>query len=507
MRTVGVIGGLVAVALGVMVACSSSGDDAAPATIEAGNGNDADAPPAESGTDGGTTVDTNVQHAGTRIKLRGIETAEGTFIYDAPFDSKLGTVCYPSRTEDGVLRCVPQVTASITTFADGNCTTLLGERTKGACVKPTIGERFISSATDPCDTRYVPYSLGAVVDVAKVYTKSNGVDCVQSDASPDSEYYAVLAPIAPADLVTFTQSIVPLTPELGAYVLDGDDGSRIQRSYFTDVKRGKACDPNVAGDGQLRCTPRAKASANGFYGAFSDTACTASIAESAICTVAYETFDDSTATTLDQVSCKPNVFRAFTLGAKRASRDEYRSDHDGGCTGPLVGTRDVYDIGAEIAPASMPAFTVTLGGGPRVVERTLVSGGVVAQHASFFVSDTTLGTACNYATAADGKLRCLPSGIGASVYADDKCTTVLGAQVEDCGAVKYVLRSDETGGACNSVQHVHVPGTKLDVATTPAFQRNGVNCMPIGGSNIIAYYTLGAEVPASTFAEGTVATK
>jgi len=506
MRKLGVIVGVAVVGTCVMMACSSSDDAAPPSTPQAEAGGDAPItpPPAEGGVDGGTADAGGLQHSGTRIKLQGVETSEGTFLYDAPFDSKLGSVCYPARTEDGVLRCIPSVQASVTTFADASCTMPLANTTKNSCAtKPTLGVRYISSATDHCDTRYAVYTLGALVNVAKVYTMNVGVGCVQYDASADQDYYAVAAPIAATDLVTFTDGIAPLTPDLGAYVVDGDDGSRIQRDYFSDVKRGKACDPNLAGDDQVRCTPRSKATA----GVFSDMACSANAAVAAECVVPYETFDETTATVFSLGNCARNKVRAFPLGAKRATQDVFDSDNDGGCLGPQQGPkRDVYDVGAEIAPATMPAMVPSTAGGPRVVEGTLVSGGVVAQHDSFSRSDTMLGTACHFATAADGKLRCLPNGIDAIFFTDDKCTLPLGVQVQDCGPVKYVLRSDL--GSCGT-QHVHLAGTKVDIAT-PVWQQTGPNaadCLQVGGSNSIAYYTLGAEVSAATFEEGTVVTK
>jgi len=116
-----------------------------------------------------------------------------------------------------------------------------------------------------------------------------------------------------------------------------------------------------------------------------------------------------------------------------------------------------------------------------------------------------LGGSCHFVTAADGKLRCLPDGAGVSFFSDIQCSVPLGVQVDECEPVKYLLRDDH--GAC-PVQHVYLPGTKLDPASTPAYQGTGpADCALIGSSNSIAYYTLGAEVPASSFEEGTYVTK
>ena len=506
MRSLGVAGALAIVGLCVVVACSSSDDAAqAPAPdVEAGS----DAPvgqPPDGGTDAdaGTSNSDGVQHSGSRIKLRGIETSEGTFLFTSPYDSMLGAICYPVRTVDGVLRCVPIGDATVTAFADGNCMMPLVSASTNTCTKPALAVKYTSSTTDRCDTRFTVYRVGSVVDVAKVFTMNPGTGCVQVNASPGTDYYAVTSQVQDTDLVTFTESLVPLTPDLGAYVLDGADGSRIQRSYFADTKRGKPCEPNLASDGQMRCTPRAKATTNGF----SDMGCTAPAADPRECVVAFELFDDSTATKFERLPQKCAGFqtRAFPLGAKRASRDEYTSDGDGGCAGPLTSPRDVYDIGAEIAPATLPAMTPAPSGGPRLVGSTLVSGGVLAEYLTERVTDTMLAGSCHFATAADGKLRCLPDGAGVYFFSDDKCTVPLGVQSDECQSVKYLLRGDQS--AC-SMQHVYLPGTKLDPASTPAYQGTGpTDCGLIGGSNSIAYYTLGAEVPPAMFEEGSYVTK
>lgn len=501
MRRVGIVGALAGVGLCVVVACSSSNDAASSITPEIDAGTDApSAPPADDGgADAGGDAG-GIQHAGTRIRLHGVQTSEGAFVYGEPFDSKLGTVCFPVRTEDGVLRCVPQADASIAGFSDPGCTTPIASRTKGACGTLTFATRYISSDTDPCDTRFATYRIGPAMDIPKIYLSAGGA-CTGYDPSPDQSYYPVLGAVAPTDLVTFTESIVPLSSEIGAYVLDGDDGSRIQRDYFTDVKRGKACEANLGSDDQVHCTPRSKATTGGF----SDPACATSAADPRECVVAYETFDDSTALRYGASKCGQNKVRAYPLAAKRASRAEFTSDGDGGCTGPVDSPRDVYDIGPEIAASTLPALVPATAGGPRIVQGTLVTGTVIAKYDPFRLADSTLGNACHFSTAADGKLRCLPDGPGAFLYADDKCTVQLAVQTEDCAPVKYLLRLDKA--AC-ATTHVHVPGTKL-AAATPTFSlaSNGIDCLPVGGSNSIAFYTFGAELPAGTFEEGTVVTR
>ncbi len=54
---------------------------------------------------------------------------------------------------------------------------------------------------------------------------------------------------------------------------------------------------------------------------------------------------------------------------------------------------------------------------------------------------------------------------------------------------------------------MYLAGPKLDPATTPGFFLANGTCIGLGGSGPTAFYTLGAEVPPTTFAEAKEATR
>ena len=497
---VSLAGVLLATAI-AMVACGSSDDGPGATAPEAGT--DAPNDPRDGGRDAATTG--SVQRSGTRLKLMGNESGEGAFFGAVLFDTKLGEVCYAVRSSDGSLRCIPARTADVPYFSDDQCTRALAAGS-GDCANVKFGSKYVVGST-PCDFTEPLFRLGPkIATPAMVYAK-NGATCVATTPAADGTYYPVLSTVAPSELVGLAMSEVALTPSLRAIVYDGDDGSRFQRADFIDVARGKACTVNLGGDGKTRCTPKG---INQTGDGYSDPSCTSRAAIPAECTLPYEVFDDSTAVTFELGSgqCQLNTSRAFELGAKRATRDNYSKDADGGCAGPTPSPRDVFDVGPELAPATLPEITVGTGGGPRIVEKTYASGAVTVFHTGQ-LTDTTLGIRCAFRASPDGKYRCFPQGIGASYFSDDQCKTPLGVTADTCelATAKYIVV--EKGAGCAEAPHVFLIGTRLDPATTTAYLPISGTCtaLPPSSSNALAYFTLGAEVMASTFAEGKSVTK
>jgi hypothetical protein len=126
------------------------------------------------------------------------------------------------------------------------------------------------------------------------------------------------------------------------------------------------------------------------------------------------------------------------------------------------------------------------------------------------VLDSMLATTCVYNTAADGTTRCLPPGSDASAaYADSACTTPLATVPKGCAATKYALRTIPTKGTCETAQPIHVYG--LGAAFTPGMDvyesgGSGGGCVAISSmalTTIYDLYSVGAELPPSTFVQAT----
>jgi hypothetical protein len=109
---------------------------------------------------------------------------------------------------------------------------------------------------------------------------------------------------------------------------------------------------------------------------------------------------------------------------------------------------------------------------------------------------------CSFALASDGKLRCLPNGQATSVYADSQCTTAIVMGPAGCTAPSYAIGMDNTtcgtGGA-----HVYKIGAAA--APTTVYASAQGQCFSAGpAATGYSYYSVGAEIPASSFVSANV---
>lgn len=118
--------------------------------------------------------------------------------------------------------------------------------------------------------------------------------------------------------------------------------------------------------------------------------------------------------------------------------------------------------------------------------------------------DAQRGEECSFGPAADGKIRCLPAATDFRYYADASCTTPMVLLQGACTPPKYGLST--TDAACGldpGASHIY----SIGAATTPAmiYGKSGASCFAIGpASSDYQYYTVGAEVPASSFVASTI---
>jgi hypothetical protein len=125
--------------------------------------------------------------------------------------------------------------------------------------------------------------------------------------------------------------------------------------------------------------------------------------------------------------------------------------------------------------------------------------------------DGQLGVDCAFTLASDGTTRCLPGyGTGAALanepyFADSGCTQPLGFSYSGCPSPTYA-----TGSISSSCQYA--PEERIfavtGVVTGTAYQGTPSSCTAFQASALttVAFYSLGAEVPPSTFVQGTVQT-
>jgi hypothetical protein len=120
--------------------------------------------------------------------------------------------------------------------------------------------------------------------------------------------------------------------------------------------------------------------------------------------------------------------------------------------------------------------------------------------------DSGLGVPCSFATAADGELRCLPSGPllpgPATQFADPDCSRAVVVDPEGaCRDTPYLVLLD-TSRSCEPRRRIHRAGPPIEGLTYG--QRNGA-CAPSALPDGSRAHIVGDEVPPDGFVRGTVA--
>ncbi|AKV03929.1 hypothetical protein AKJ09_10592 [Labilithrix luteola] len=374
--------------------------------------------------------------------------ADGIFVLDGLYDTKLGMMCVPAIARDGVERCVPRDLRPMGPYidaADGGpdysdaCTTPLITLPKSACADPA--RVFIRSRARRRGNRdgLDYWRIGAKTSPTTIFSPRMS-SCAEGPPDATSDYYELGAPLAPTDFVAFVRRDVAVSSALvRAVVLEGEDGSRLQSDEdFIDVARGTPCEFAVADDGVERCMP---------------------------------------------VSAIP-----------------YQGGPFGNCQ--KVVAAPVYDCARgpdQCVPIAATEFPPTAAGSTpahsRLVERTQLVGGVPVKQSAIY--DSQIDDTCTFEKAADGKVRCLPASAAFQIaaFADATCTTPL-FTANACGAAPRLARVIE-GSACDPIVRIHAikPAEKV-------FQRQWDGCVEVPQGGGEAFVTA-EEVPAATFAEAT----
>jgi hypothetical protein len=113
--------------------------------------------------------------------------------------------------------------------------------------------------------------------------------------------------------------------------------------------------------------------------------------------------------------------------------------------------------------------------------------------------DTQRSETCSFATASDGKDRCLPDGAAVSAYSDSNCTAGIAALKTGCAAPKYGVTATQDSCHEGSVGlSIYSIGATTQVTTL--YVLSGTSCLAAGPApSGFDFYTIGSEVPANSF--------
>jgi hypothetical protein len=130
----------------------------------------------------------------------------------------------------------------------------------------------------------------------------------------------------------------------------------------------------------------------------------------------------------------------------------------------------------------------------------------------FALHDSQLNVDCNFIAAADGVTRCLPGGaFASSLFVDPGCTQLIAEWYRSTCPPPYF--TSITNGTCGTPTQQRVWALGPAFTGTGAYAMSGQNCIAYPAAAFTSlqatynFYTVGAEVPASSFVQGTLQTE
>jgi hypothetical protein len=149
--------------------------------------------------------------------------------------------------------------------------------------------------------------------------------------------------------------------------------------------------------------------------------------------------------------------------------------------------------------------------GSRLKANYYVGGDGSKQFVGYFTDTARNNEHCYFSTAADGSTRCLPivgdasaNYSGGPFFSDAACTTTIA--LSSCSTPAYVAEN-ETGGGCPVAINTHIFALGSTYAGT-VYQGGATTCTAVTASALKGYvlFSVGPEVPASSFQQATIQT-
>ncbi len=409
------------------------------------------------------------------MSARYLSSAGMPDVFAGFFDRELGVSCSFALTADGLLRCLPDQTASAVNvgWVDADCRRAVHELSPACEGKAAYG--YLDGRLS-CGARSVG-SFEPFLASAPRHSRQ-GDECL-SDGTIDlrENLYVLSEDLAPEMFVQGSLQDLPGGCGGSLRMVQAEDGAF---GPFTviDAKRGIACDqPSSEQSAPDACRPTRRA--------FEDS----TLRLDAACTERAERY----ATWLDEPSCPlPDLIRP---SQEPDIYYEVASVHEGALYAvapsceparekPWIGT--IFDIGAPVARSTLAQFHVVKQGSGRIRAYVTHEGETPLKafepQLDWSFWDEELGAPCVAMRFADDVYRCLPAmAIGGGwthLYADADCTTplrpcTLGEQCD--GAYDYDW--EPAADACDAVPVV-TAAYRLTEAVTEQYYRSGIDCLP-----------------------------
>jgi hypothetical protein len=499
--------------------------------------------------DGGAASDaasgaTSSPHSGTRIKVRGVTTPDGTAPFATTidgnpvqaslvvpryaripdeeggtllFDSSRKVGCQMALAQDGVTRCLPDSSGGQVYFTDAACTVPVIEQSiANGC--PTPGR--YATRIDPLATCWenattTVYSLGAhIAAPAMIYSSSkDGCSATPGDSSSFDFFEASVSP--PVDWVSFETKVEKVTSRLGVAVLAGADGSLVPLKELRLLPEDSACEGVLGTDQRLRCIPKQRGPlyANVTSSVYSGAACQAPAVPWSSCT-RLDVLADFVGELGGGVKCGPRALSgAVHLASKVAPSDVFViKPGTAVCTSlsRVDGSTDDYYVAGDVLPETAFPLLETVHDGSGRIQTTYVSTEGHKLYASGLYDTETKSDCMPLPFGAETV--CAPSPLpniqDNGTYTDSGCSSLLydpnqGFFSDPCAApASFVL----VGGgvdACGYLDPRHQGGTlhrvgALHVGATYTLGGAPGTCDKSGTSTFGKTYDLGPAVAPAT---------
>ena len=488
---------LVPVALAVLgslalAACSST-DPVTPGVDAA-----VDAPLPDGGSpDGGG--DPGVEYrSGTRLRAKTWVSADGAKIIARLYDSQLKVDCTIATADDGAKRCLPVTRDASVLFTDSSCTKpVLGASTTCG------GSQYGTQQAQCARTVFAPGAKSSATTLYEQY----GATCTAYGSTP-VEVYDLGPKQAASTFVKATRVREPRGAALMMESYDMEDGARMPIGAFDTARKSQCESSTELGFPAGRCVPNHIAFGEGF---FAEATCTtaAALVTGPACDIASDDVLASAWVYGKKPSCNDESVVGFASVGSTVQTQAYQKASNSTCSVSLA-TGNFVPVTGDLPLTALPQMTLAPDGTGRIVrhvERAATGEKLLAER--FY--DTTLSAPCDALTAADGKLRCVPTGPSAFWYQDAACKQPIFAATDTGVGCAYdvpawMTSSASDGKACpGSVTTSFKVGAKIASQAT-VYSFNGPTCQPNSGSAPWTLYGT-TETPAASLAELTDVTE
>lgn len=475
-----------------LVACTSS-DPTTPVTPPTTDGGaEADAAPIDGGATGPE------YQSGTRLRAQLWVSADGAKIIHGFYDTQLKTACAVTTAEDGSFRCLPTRAHGSLYYSDAACTKAV-TAVFDDCAAPYVG-----GLAGTCGLAFHA-STATTSTATTLYDDASG-SCAVVSVTPKALFEAG-PKLAPAGFVKATRTREPRGTALMMEFWDMEDGARMPIGAYDTVRKGVCA--SSAGLGELtggHCVPMRVGYAEGQFADPSCTVAAALVIENA-CGYAADDVLGSAWVYGKKPNCLDDSVVGFASISTTLQSQAYSKSGNTCTTIPSPGKYAA--VTGNFALGDLPQMKPGPDGSGRIVrhvERAPTGEKLLAER--FF--DTTLNARCDAMTAADGKLRCVPTGDFAFWYLDAACKQPVFAATVAAGCAydvpEWMEANVNDGKACpGSSTTSYKVGAKIASSDT-LYTVNGATCQANTGLSSWTLYGT-TEQPATTFAELTDVTE